>query len=152
MPLPRSGLGSDEDICHDFKSMRRCHLLIRGSCCSTRRMVQPSPQNEGEGEAAAAAASSEILRLSCALAVDMQYVLSNQEYCHVFDAFSFTPERKCLCGRQFDDTIASPRAGRDVNGKAETAVPRNPPCRPPRTARPTGVTGADTQPFDDRYD
>ncbi|CAM9246796.1 unnamed protein product [Ectocarpus sp. 8 AP-2014] len=53
-------------------------------------------------EAAAGAIASEVLRLSCALAGDLQYLLSRPAYCRVLDAFAFTPGRKCLCGREFD--------------------------------------------------
>lgn len=45
-----------------------------------------------------------MLRLSCALAGDLQYILSSPTYCHVLDTFSFTPGQKCLCGRDFDAT------------------------------------------------
>ncbi|CAM9412252.1 unnamed protein product, partial [Hapterophycus canaliculatus] len=52
--------------------------------------------------AATAVVTSEVLRLSCALAGDLQYLLSRPAYCRVLDTFSFTPERKCLCGRDFE--------------------------------------------------
>eukprot|EP00903_Cladosiphon_okamuranus_P006429 g6291.t1 len=57
----------------------------------------PIPHSE-----AAAAVVNEVLRLSCALAGDLQYLLSQQVYCRVLESFSFTPGRKCLCGRDFD--------------------------------------------------
>lgn len=44
----------------------------------------------------------QVLRLSCALAGDLQYLLSRPEYCRVLDSFSFTSSRKCLCSRDFD--------------------------------------------------
>lgn len=46
--------------------------------------------------------TSQVLRLSCALAGDLQYILSRPAYCRVLESFSFTPGRKCLCGRNFD--------------------------------------------------
>eukprot|EP00752_Nemacystus_decipiens_P014341 g12759.t1 len=52
--------------------------------------------------AEAAAIASEVLRLSCALAGDLQYLLSRPAYCRVLESFSFIPGRKCLCGRDFD--------------------------------------------------
>ncbi|CAM9591773.1 unnamed protein product [Ectocarpus sp. 4 AP-2014] len=61
-----------------------------------RDTQQPTPG------AAAGAIASEVLRLSCALAGDLQYLLSRPAYCRVLDAFAFTPGRKCLCGREFD--------------------------------------------------
>lgn len=46
--------------------------------------------------------TSQVLRLSCALAGDLQYLLSRPAYCRVLETFSFTPDRKCLCERDFD--------------------------------------------------
>ncbi|CAM9301379.1 unnamed protein product [Ectocarpus fasciculatus] len=53
-------------------------------------------------ESAVGVIAKEVLRLSCALAGDLQYLLSRPAYCRVLDAFAFTPGRKCLCGREFD--------------------------------------------------
>ncbi|CAM9145443.1 unnamed protein product, partial [Scytosiphon promiscuus] len=65
----------------------------------------------------------QVLRLSCALAGDLQYLLSRPAYCRVLDAFSFVPEKKCLCGRDFDPA-----------GNASTTP------APPATAATTGTT------------
>ncbi|CAN0256565.1 unnamed protein product, partial [Ectocarpus sp. 12 AP-2014] len=79
-------------------------------------------------EAAAGAIASEVLRLSCALAGDLQYLLSRPAYCRVLDAFAFTPGRKCLCRREFDTggtaaaipvvPAATPAAAGGKNGDA----------------------------------